>query len=124
MKLFNIFKSEADKNQVSATNWKSLSTVETLIDIVEASHSTPQLIFKHSTRCGISKMVLKQFEKDFNWDNSIDTYILDLLQHRDISNEIASRFGVQHESPQALLIKGGVVVTHASHGDINNMNLQ
>jgi bacillithiol system protein YtxJ len=122
MKLFNIFKSEAANNQETPTNWKPLTSVNAISDIVEASYNTPQLIFKHSTRCGISKMVLKQFEKEFNWENSIDTYFLDLLQNRDISNEIASKFVVQHESPQVLLIKDGVVVAHASHGDINTMS--
>jgi len=41
------------------------------------------------------------------------------LEHRDISNEIASRFGVYHQSPQLLLIKEGKCVYNVSHSDID-----
>ena len=39
---------------------------EVISKLIEASNNKPQLIFKHSTRCGVSRMVLKQFESDFN----------------------------------------------------------
>jgi len=63
------------------------------------------ILFKHSTRCSISRMALKQFENEFDIENEVEAYFLDLLEHRDISNEIASRYDVYHQSPQLLLIK-------------------
>ncbi|TNF08335.1 MAG: DUF2847 family protein, partial [Bacillota bacterium] len=45
-------------------------------------------------------------------------YFLDLLNHRDVSNEIANRFQVVHQSPQLILIKNGVAVYNASHSEI------
>jgi bacillithiol system protein YtxJ len=45
-------------------------------------------------------------------------YYLDLLEHRNISNAIAQDTGVEHESPQAILIENGKVLKHASHMSI------
>lgn len=99
--------------------WNKLTEVQQLDEIVELSSTAPILIFKHSTRCGISAMVLRNFENKFpQTDFQPEAYYLDLLQHRDISNEIAHRFNVFHQSPQVLLIKNGVAVYHASHGQI------
>jgi bacillithiol system protein YtxJ len=51
-------------------------------------------------------------------------YYLDLIAHRDISNAIAKRFEVHHESPQLLVVKNGAVVKHESHGGINDVVLE
>lgn len=100
-------------------NWKVLDKLDQIEKIIEASHNKPQLIFKHSTRCIISKMALKNFEGDFNLEDIIDTYYLDLIANRNISNEIAEVFAVEHQSPQILLIKDGVAVYAASHESID-----
>lgn len=100
-------------------NWKVLENSNQIDEIKEASHHKLQLIFKHSTRCIISKMALKNFESDFLLNDVIDTYYLDLIAQRDISNEIAEVFAVEHQSPQILLIKNGVVVYNESHGGID-----
>ena len=103
--------------------WIHLSNVDQLAEIEEHSILKTQLIFKHSTRCGISRMVKKQFENDFDQSLNIDLFYLDLLNYRDISNEIESKFQVVHESPQIIIIKNGIVVTQVSHGEINNLEL-
>ncbi|MCK9481051.1 MAG: bacillithiol system redox-active protein YtxJ [Bacteroidia bacterium] len=77
------------------------------------------LIFKHSTRCPVSRTALKKVESDTEFANSkIDFYYLDLLKFRDISNNIATVFAVQHQSPQILIIKNGQCTFNASHSDI------
>lgn len=78
-------------------------------------------ILKHSTTCGISRMVLKMFEADYDLDENapIDLYFLDLKAYRDISNEIAERFKVRHESPQLIVLKNREVVHHTSHQGIS-----
>jgi bacillithiol system protein YtxJ len=48
-------------------------------------------------------MALKQFENEFDFSDKVTPYFLDLIAHREISNGIASRFGVMHQSPQLLL---------------------
>jgi bacillithiol system protein YtxJ len=78
------------------------------------------IIFKHSTRCSISMMVKKRFELD--WDKlpeDLNIYFLDLIQNREISNTIASKFLVPHESPQLLLIENGECVLDLSHGEVS-----
>ena len=103
----------------SKVGWKQLTDLGELNSIINESNDKTVVIFKHSTRCGISRMVLKQFENDFNFPESITPYLLDLLAHRDISNAIASRFDVVHQSPQIIVIKEGVVVYNASHESID-----
>ena len=100
-------------------DWIKLETENQLVNIQQKSYDQPVLIFKHSTRCSISRFALKQFENEFTLEDRVDAYFLDLLEYRDISNEIASRFGVYHQSPQLLLIKNGQSVYDASHSDID-----
>ncbi|MBU2927228.1 bacillithiol system redox-active protein YtxJ [Winogradskyella psychrotolerans] len=103
--------------------WQPLSDVSQLTTIEEKSKTKTQIIFKHSTRCGISSMVMKQFVSAYDLELNADLYYLDLLSYRDVSNEVGHKFQVMHQSPQLLVIKNGVVVTHASHGEINEIDL-
>ena len=112
-------------NQENEIPWIDLNTMEQLDAIVDKSKTKPQFIFKHSTRCGVSRMVISQLKRDYQLSkNDADLYYLDLLAYRAISNEIAERFEVMHQSPQLLVVKNGVVVAHESHSGINNMNLE
>jgi bacillithiol system protein YtxJ len=64
-------------------------------------------------------MALRQFENDFESNDQILPYYLDLLNHRDVSNEIASKFSVVHQSPQLLIISKEKCIYNASHSDID-----
>lgn len=122
MGLFNKLFGENDTKGTSSGNiqWNDLTDIKQLDEIIQESATLPVLIFKHSTRCGISRMALGNFEKNYAiYVEDAKPYYLDLLEHRDISNEIANALHVTHQSPQLLLIKDGVVVYHASHGDID-----
>jgi bacillithiol system protein YtxJ len=102
-------------------NWKKLNSINNLEEALKNSFFKNILIFKHSTRCIISKTVLRNFENESNKgaEEKIDFYFLDLLDHRDVSNEIANRLNVEHQSPQLLLISKGVCVFNTSHEDIS-----
>ena len=116
----NLFgSSEKQDNFSGKINWIPLTDLGQLNEIISSSNEKPVVIFKHSTRCIVSRTALKQFENEFDLESEIDAYFLDLLAHRDISNEIASRFGVYHQSPQLLLIKDGKSVYDVSHSDID-----
>lgn len=125
MSLFNSLfgnSSESDNKDTNqnSLNWNALTELKQLDAIVTASEEKPVVIFKHSTRCSISRMALKNFEREYNLEEGEATpYFLDLLQHRDISNEIAQKFQVIHQSPQLLLIKNGKSVYDASHSEID-----
>lgn len=95
-------------------NWHPINTIEQLEQIKAASYNTPQVIFKHSTTCSISRMALDRFERADAPEN-VDFHYLDLLNFRAISNEIATFFQVHHESPQLLLIKDGECIYDESH---------
>lgn len=121
----NLFgSSEKQDNSNSKINWIPLQHLGQLDELVAFSANKPAVIFKHSTRCSVSRFALKQFENEFDLDDKVDAYFLDLLEHRDISNEIASRFGVYHQSPQLLLIKGGKSIYDVSHSDIHAEELK
>lgn len=98
--------------------WKILDSVEGLNGVLDASHQKVIAIFKHSTTCSISHMAKMRIEE--HWDlQDVDLYYLDLKAHRNISNTIAEKLSVHHESPQILLIKNGECVYDASHFDIS-----
>lgn len=111
--------SEKSDSQKSKVNWIPLTNLAQLDDIQTLSNVKPIVIFKHSTRCSISRMALKQFEREYDLDETVDAFFLDLIEHRDVSNEIANRFNVYHESPQLILIKNGKAVYDVSHSDID-----
>jgi bacillithiol system protein YtxJ len=111
--------SEGKKTSNNKINWIPLIDLGQLDEIVTVSNEKPTVIFKHSTRCSISRFALKQFEKEFDLEDKVDTYFLDLLENRNISNAIAARFNVYHQSPQLLLIVGGKSVYDVSHSDID-----
>lgn len=93
-------------------------------DLLQASNQKPVLLFKHSTSCGISAMVLKRFENDLQKkNNTYHYYYLDLLRYRNISGIIAEKFNIVHQSPQLLLIQNGIVKDHSSHYGIMQMEL-
>lgn len=104
--------------------WIPLTNVVQLEEIATASLQKPQVIFKHSTTCGISRMVMNMFSSSYDIpETQVDLYYLDLHAYREVSNEVGYRFQVLHQSPQLLVIKNGTVVAHASHGAIAEVDL-
>jgi bacillithiol system protein YtxJ len=95
-------------------HWLTLTTIDQIELIKAASFNKPQVIFKHSTSCSISKMALSRFERA-EAPMTIDFYYLDLLQNRNVSAAVAEAFQVHHESPQILLIKSGNCIYDESH---------
>lgn len=122
--LNKLFGSTEEKKEEKVLPWIELNNISQLKEIEEKSVNKTQLIFKHSTRCGISRMVMNQFIDTYNFsEKDFDLHYLDLLSFRDVSNEVGYKFQVMHESPQLLVIKNGGVVAHASHGQINDIDL-
>ena len=126
MGLFNSIFGKTDKEeQRSNVNWISLTSLDQLAEIKKQSKGETVLIFKHSTRCGISSMVIKRFEQLFDENmQDVKVYYLDLLNYRDISSEVGYTFQVMHQSPQLLIIRNETTVFHTSHYDITAVNLQ
>jgi bacillithiol system protein YtxJ len=102
-------------------NWIELKSESDLEKIIKESFLTDitVAIFKHSTRCSISSVAKNRLESSWDFNESFPVYLLDLIQYRSISNLIADKFNVQHESPQILLIKDGISIFNASHMSIS-----
>jgi bacillithiol system protein YtxJ len=99
-------------------HWNELKSTDQLELIATQSETQPVLIFKHSTRCSISRFALKQFEFEFDLQDVIEPYYLDLLNYREVSNEIADMYKVHHQSPQVIVLKNREVIYHVSHEGI------
>ena len=113
-----------DKSEKSNLNRIGLTDEDQFDELIKTSIQKTILIFKHSTRCGISRMVLKRFEKiNSKASSDFEYYYLDIMKYRDLSNTIADTFNVYHESPQLLVIKNEQLISHASHFDIIEVNI-
>ncbi len=121
MGLFSRSNSGSKNTKNSKSDWKIIDSSAVLEEIKEQSKRHKILIFKHSTRCGVSSMALNRLERQWQATSTEkpQRYFLDLLQYRNLSDEIAFIFSVSHQSPQALLIKNGKCVFHASHSMID-----
>lgn len=98
-------------------NFIPLNHLSQLDMIAEKSLQQPQVIFKHSTRCAISSMALNRLDKSAAPEGA-EFYYLDLLAYRAISDAIANKWNVMHESPQVLIIRNGRCVFDTSHSGI------
>ena len=101
--------------------WNQLKAADQLDEIKKESAEKNILIFKHSTRCNISRASLDRLERKWNEQEmeNVKPYFLDLLNYREISNLIVDQFKVEHESPQILLIKKGQAILDQSHFSID-----
>lgn len=106
-------------------NWTHLTEENQLLTIKQESYSRKVVIFKHSTRCSISRTALDRLQR--NWKDEemrrMKPYFLDLLSYRDISNKVAQEFDIAHESPQVIVIENGVPVFDSSHLDVSYYKL-
>jgi len=98
--------------------WSSLNNLDRLEQSFQESTERTQVYFKHSTRCSISRVALSRFEREPLTNESTDFLLLDLLQHRSLSQQLTERLRITHESPQVLIVKNGVCIYHANHLDI------
>ena len=98
------------------------------MDDLDAAEKNSQekivVLFKHSTRCSISRFVLKQFENSYDIpEDKMQLYFLDMIEYRPISSEIAERFEVTHQSPQMIVLKDGKAIFNSSHESIDANDL-
>ncbi len=91
-------------------HFHAVADTNALESLLARSHDAPVLIFKHSNACPISAAAYEQMTRV-----SGDVAIVVVQQNRDVSREVEARTGVEHESPQALVLRNGAVVWTASH---------
>ncbi|MDN3668872.1 bacillithiol system redox-active protein YtxJ [Echinicola jeungdonensis] len=102
-------------------SWKTINQISQIQQIKEESKLQPVLLYKHSTQCSLSQMAWDRLKR--NWKDSdsqvVTPYYLDLLSYREVSDAIEQEFGIQHESPQVILVKDGIAFYDTSHMAIN-----
>jgi bacillithiol system protein YtxJ len=92
--------------------------------LVERSKTDPILVFKHSTQCGLSERAFDAFQNFMRHATGVEAGVVDVLEHRDVSNVISEQLGIEHESPQAIVIHGGQPSWNASHRAITETALR
>ncbi|MCB9256391.1 MAG: bacillithiol system redox-active protein YtxJ [Chitinophagales bacterium] len=100
-------------------DWIALEKSAQLESLEKESLNKTIVLFKHSTRCGMSLHAKEKLESSSSiLRDKADFYYLDLLNYREVSTEIAQRYKVIHQSPQLIVLKNGKVSYHISHGAI------
>ncbi len=98
------------------TPLRTLSTQDEFDRALERSSQQPIVIFKHSPTCGISAQALDSISEWLAGSSpGAEVFVLSVPASRALSTALAQKFGIRHESPQALLIDDGAVVWHGSH---------
>src|SRR5690606_10626281 len=102
-------------------NWNKLEKAAQIEEIKDASKQQSVLIFKHSSRCSISAMAWDRLKR--NWkkedNDKVKLYFLDLITYRGMSDAIEKEFGVDHQYPQVITVKGGHAIYNNSHMGID-----
>ena len=95
---------------------QTITTLDELERAIAVSSVRPAVIFKHSASCGLSAQA---FDSIRDWlDQGLCEaawFVLPVRASRAVSTAVATRFGIRHESPQALVLFEGKVVWHGSH---------
>ena len=102
--------------------WHTLSNIDQLKEIELFSEKETVILFKHSTRCSISSMAKSRLEAIQSLN--LDIYYLDLIAHRDVSNFIAEKYQVEHQSPQIIVLKNRQAIGDLSHNAISRSNIE
>ncbi len=108
-------------------NWEIIQSVQQFNELQSASEQSEGvlIIFKHSTRCSISSTVLNRLKSSSSALFSDKTvYLIDVISNRELSNYAATQLGVEHESPQLLVIKNGLLAQDTSHMGISSSWLE
>jgi bacillithiol system protein YtxJ len=113
-------KAETPKHESTELEWFNLSSIEDFHAALKFSHTQPVLLFKHSTRCSISSSAISRLKRNWKGEQvDVKPFYLDLLNHRDVSQEIAIALEVEHQSPQMIIVKNGESIFDASHMNID-----
>lgn len=94
-------------------NFIEINSTEQLDELFEKSNEKPVVLLKHSTSCPISAGVFRDVS-----NAEVDINLIVIQKAREVSNAVAEKTGIRHESPQAIILRDGKAVYNASHYDI------
>ncbi|MDH3743687.1 MAG: bacillithiol system redox-active protein YtxJ [Acidobacteriota bacterium] len=104
---------------------RRISTLEELDEVLERSHERPVWILKHSLACPVSSEALREYRgfAEAESRESVEFALIEIQNARSVSQALAQRLGVRHESPQAILVGSERPLWHASHWQISSAAL-
>ena len=107
------------------TDWVQLESEDAVEEVFAASEGRVQLILKHSQSCAVSFFAKQNLDSVplEEWPE-MDRSMVEVVRFRPISQYIAQKTSVRHESPQVLVIANREVIFHASHSEVNKVNIQ
>ncbi len=115
--MWNVF---GGAEESTSNSWKTIESEEEFYRAIDSSNEKPVVIFKHSTRCGISSAAKRRLSSEFHLiKDDIDFYYLDLIKYRAVSNLIADNLSVMHQSPQIILVKNKKAVIQSAHEGVS-----
>jgi bacillithiol system protein YtxJ len=99
------------------STYQEILSTDTLSEVLKSSGQHPVLIFKHSNSCGVSGRAFGEFQKYLQSPESarVSNYVIVVQKARKASDELARLVGIQHESPQAIIVRDGHAVWNDSH---------
>ena len=74
-----------------------------------------RLIFKHSPTCGLSDMAYTEVSLFADTHPELPVLLVDVLEQRSLSQQLAVELHLVHQSPQVILVAGGRPLWSASH---------
>ncbi|MCU0328857.1 MAG: bacillithiol system redox-active protein YtxJ [Chitinophagales bacterium] len=96
-----------------------ISSIEALEQKLLDSHERPVLFFKHSTICPVSTYAHKEIINHLEaLETEMDVVKIEVIEARPVSNALAERTQVTHQSPQAILVRNGLSIYDESHYQI------
>lgn len=105
-------------------NMKELYTIESLDAVLQECQDHPVFILKHSTRCPISAAAYRVCEGfDDAFEAPIPTYLIKVIESRPLSNALADQTGIEHQSPQLILLYQGRALWKESHYGITKESI-
>ena len=105
------------------TSTPSVREVRDPATLEEALGSERAILYKHSTTCPVSAVVVDEVLRFAGTHPDWGIYVLKVIERRDLSDTAAERLGVPHKSPQAFVIRQGRSVWHTSHDGITAQRL-
>ena len=87
-------------------------------DVDEALGRETAILFKHSTRCPISAAARGEVERFLERCPDAPVYTVEVNDDAETSRYLAERTGIEHQSPQVIVARGGRAAWHANHFDV------
>jgi bacillithiol system protein YtxJ len=105
--------------------WKAIKNESTFYEIQEISDREKVLIFKYTPDNVVSHVIRTLLQREWNAPfMNMKTYCVDVINHKDVSDQITNQFGIEHNSPQVLVIKQGKCIYVKANGHIKFNDLK